>query len=64
MVKHGQTYLPLETSEHAPEGHRLNDQITSLVTTATRSPAELLDVSNLYSYDDLPSAEDVAPTPL
>lgn len=56
MVNHGRTYLPLETSPGAPEGHRLHDQIRSLITTATRSPADLLDVANLYTYDALPSS--------
>jgi tyrosinase len=56
MGEHGRTYLPVETSPGAPEKHRLNDEITSLVTTSTRSPADLLDVANLYTYDALPHA--------
>lgn len=55
MSGHGRTYLPDETSPGAPGRHRLNDQITSLVTTSTRSPADLLDVADVYTYDALPS---------
>lgn len=54
MVQRGRTYLPDETSPGAPPRHRLNDAIPSLVTTATRTPAQLLDVSDLYTYDALP----------
>jgi tyrosinase len=56
MGKHGRTYLPDETSAGAPEGHRLHDEIRSLVTTKTNSPANLLDLTSLYTYDALPSA--------
>jgi tyrosinase len=55
MIKHGRTYLPTNTTPDAPAGHRLNDTITSLVTTATTTPAAMLDVSALYSYDVVPS---------
>jgi tyrosinase len=55
MVEHGRTYLPLETSPGAPQRHRLNDQMSSLITTVTRSPNDLLDVGDLYTYDALPS---------
>ena len=55
MVKHGRTYAPAQTRAGAPEGHRLHDPITSLVTTATTTPAEMLDVPNLYTYDALPT---------
>jgi tyrosinase len=56
MVKYGRIYLPDETTPGAPIGHRLNDTMTSLVTTATRRPADLLDVAGLYTYDALPPA--------
>jgi tyrosinase len=55
MVKNGRTYLPTQATTGAPVGHRLNDVITSLVTTATRRPVDLLDVANLYAYDALPT---------
>ncbi len=54
MIERGRTYLPDETSPGAPVRHRLNDPITSLVTTVTRRPADLLDVADLYTYDALP----------
>jgi hypothetical protein len=56
MGKHGRTYLPDETSAGAPEGHRLHDEIRSLVTTRTNRPADLLDLTSIYTYDALPSA--------
>jgi tyrosinase len=55
MIKHGRTYLPKNTTTGAPAGYRLDDTITSLVTTATTTPAAMLDVSALYSYDIVPS---------
>jgi tyrosinase len=55
MVKHGRSYLPADTTAGAPVGHRLNDKIISLITTMTTTPAEMLDVGNLYSYDVLPA---------
>jgi tyrosinase len=54
MVKHGRNYLPSDTEPEAPVGHRLNDTISSLVTTTTTTAAEMLNVANLYSYDVLP----------
>lgn len=56
MIKYGRNYLPIETSPGAPENHRLNDTITSLVTTVTTHPADLLDISGSYTYDALPAA--------
>jgi tyrosinase len=55
LTKYGRTYLPDQTSPDAPEGHRLDDTITSLVTTVTTRPADLLDVSGSYTYDALPA---------
>ncbi len=37
------------------EGHRLEDEITSFVSEATTTPAEMLDVRALYEYDFLPT---------
>jgi tyrosinase len=56
MLRNGRRYLPDDTSPRAPEGHRLNDTIRSLVTTVTKRPSDLLDVSTIYTYDVLPSA--------
>lgn len=54
LTANGRTYLPTESSPGAPEGHRLKDKITSLVTTSTTTPTDMLDVTNLYTYDVLP----------
>jgi len=54
MVHNGRSYLPIQSSPNAPIGHRLKDDIVSLVTTIKTSPSEMLDVSHLYSYDALP----------
>jgi len=59
MIKHGRTYLPDNTTTGAPAGYRLDDTITSLVTTATTTPAAMLDVSALYSYDIVPADDGV-----
>lgn len=53
MVKHGRTYAPDDSSDN-PVGHRLNDLIISLVTRLTTTPAKMLDVTNIYTYDALP----------
>jgi tyrosinase len=55
MTTYGRRYEPGPTASGAPAGHRLNDAITSLITTATTSPDEVLDLGGLYSYDDLPA---------
>jgi tyrosinase len=54
MTTYGRKYEPGQTRPGAPEGHRLNDTITSLITTATTSPEQMLDVGTLYTYDQLP----------
>lgn len=54
MVKNGRVYMPEDTTPGAPVGHRLNDEIISLVTTLTTKPNEMLDVSDRYVYDALP----------
>jgi len=59
MVKHGRTYLPDNTTPGAPAGYRIDDPITSLVTTVTTTPAAMLDVSALYSYDIVPADDGV-----
>jgi hypothetical protein len=46
--------MPEDTTPEAPVGHRLNDEIISLVTTLTTKPNEMLDVSDRYVYDVLP----------
>jgi tyrosinase len=53
MVKHGRTYAPDDSPDN-PAGHRFSDQIISLITRLTTTPAEMLDVTSIYTYDVLP----------
>jgi tyrosinase len=55
MVKHGRNYAP-DDSPGNPLGHRLNDQIISLVSRRATTPNEMRDVTHIYNYDELPSA--------
>lgn len=55
MAEHGRTYVPDDSPDN-PLGHRLNDLIISLVTRRTTTPAEMLDLTNIYTYDELPSS--------
>ena len=43
-----------DDSPENPVGHRLNDPIISLITRETTTPAEMLDVTSIYTYDVLP----------
>jgi tyrosinase len=54
MHTYGRRYEPGSTIPDGPEGHRLHDTIHSLITTATTTPEQMLDVGSLYSYDTLP----------
>lgn len=54
MANRGRLYEPAPDRPGAPVGHRLNDTITSLITTATTSPSQMLDLGSLYTYDSLP----------
>ncbi|MGH8897274.1 MAG: tyrosinase family protein [Egibacteraceae bacterium] len=55
LTQRGRTYVPTQTTPGAPEGHRLEDEITSFVSAATTTPADMLDVGAFYEYDVLPS---------
>ena len=55
MVENGRNYAPDDSADN-PIGHRLNDEIISLVTRLTTTPKEMLDVTHIYTYDELPSA--------
>jgi tyrosinase len=52
MQKHGRTYLPGDNAPATLKGHRLHDQLTSLISAPT-TPAAVLDVSSQYVYDSL-----------
>ena len=54
MGNHGRLYEPAQDRPGAPAGHRLNDTIPSLITTATTTPSQMLDLGTLYTYDALP----------
>jgi tyrosinase len=56
MTGHGRVYEPgpMEDSELA--GHRLDDRLYSILIRFPVTPANVLDISELYSYDVLPSA--------
>jgi tyrosinase len=56
MTSRGRRYEPGPDRPGAPQGHRLTDPITSLITTATTTPEQMLDLSSVYTYDTLPGA--------
>ena len=49
---HGRVYLPSPSAPTGLRGHRLNDTLNSLLS-GTATPAEMLDVSEFYTYDSL-----------
>ncbi len=49
---HGRIYVPLQSESSNLKGHRLNDTLNSLLSGST-TPAEMLDVKQLYTYDSL-----------
>ncbi len=55
MLQGSRTYAPTQATPGAPVRHRLVDEITSFVSQATTTPAEMLDVQALYTYDALPA---------
>jgi tyrosinase len=49
---HGRVYAPAQSEPASLKGHRLNDTLNSLLSGST-TPAEMLDVSESYTYDSL-----------
>lgn len=49
---HGRVYLPDASAPTSLRGHRLNDTLTSLLS-ATTTPADMLNVTEWYTYDRL-----------
>lgn len=47
---HGRVYVPTQAEPASLRGHRLHDTLTSLLSGST-TPAQMLDVSSLYTYD-------------
>lgn len=52
LRKHGRVYLPDQTAPASLRGHRLNDQLASLISPPT-TPAAVLDSTDQYVYDSL-----------
>lgn len=52
LTQRGRTYLPPQTAPAALKGHRINDQMSSLVSPPTR-PSDVLDMRSIYVYDSL-----------
>jgi tyrosinase len=52
MQKHGRTYLPLDSAPADLKGHRLHDELFSLISPPT-TPAAVLDMTATYTYDSL-----------
>ena len=47
-----ENYLPPQTAPASLRGHRINDQMSSLVSAPTK-PSEVLDMRSIYVYDSL-----------
>lgn len=48
----GRVYLPNQSAPNSLKGHRINDQLSSLISAPT-TPADVLDSSAQYVYDSL-----------
>jgi len=52
MQQHGRVYLPDAKAPSSLQGHRIDDELASLISPPTM-PADVLDVSAQYVYDSL-----------
>jgi tyrosinase len=52
LTKHGRSYLPPQSAPAFLKGHRINDQMSSLLS-APMKPADVLDMTLIYVYDSL-----------
>lgn len=52
MNRNGRTYVPPQSAPAFLKGHRINDEMNSLIS-APAKPADLLNVAQLYTYDSL-----------
>ena len=52
LDRHGPAYLPDNTAPTSLRGHRIDDQIVSLLSPPT-TPRDMLDVTDFYTYDSL-----------
>jgi tyrosinase len=55
LVTNGRTYVPSQSESADLNMHRLNDPMYSILIQQSVTPAQMLDVSQFYSYDVLPS---------
>jgi tyrosinase len=49
---HGRVYVPDQNEPSSLKGHRIHDTLTSLLS-GTTTPADMLNVSQFYTYDSL-----------
>jgi tyrosinase len=54
MVRHGRSYSPPQSASSTLAGHRLNDPMYSVLIAQQVTPAQVLDISAFYSYDQVP----------
>jgi tyrosinase len=54
LASFGRTYVPDATAPDTLAGHRIDDPIVSPIGGGTLTPRQVLDVSNIYTYDVLP----------
>lgn len=52
LTDHGRTYLPPDSASATLKGHRLHDQLSSLIS-APMTPADTLDMTAIDNYDSL-----------
>ncbi|MDK2741382.1 MAG: tyrosinase family protein [Nitrospira sp.] len=52
LTEHGRTYRPLQSAPAFLQGHRINDEMSSLIS-APMTPADMLDVRSIYVYDSI-----------
>jgi tyrosinase len=52
LTQHGRSYVPPQSAPSTLRGHRINDQMDSLISPPMR-PAEVLDMRAIYTYDTL-----------
>jgi tyrosinase len=55
LVSQGRTYVPAQSESAQLAMHRLNDPMYSILISQATTPAQMLDVSQFYTYDLLPS---------
>ncbi|MGQ0778557.1 MAG: tyrosinase family protein [Pseudonocardiales bacterium] len=56
MVARGRVYQPPQSASAQLRFHRINDPMYSILITQPITPAQMLEISTFYSYDQLPAA--------